>query len=112
MELTRPCANCQNDFKPTADWQKCCTPRCTNALRQRRFRAKHRKDGGGGGGGNGGGGGERPTLFDTIKPQDDRAIYVPDTCYRTPEVEPVSTRRKPATPASQRSNIKRAAVAA
>jgi len=45
----------------------------------------------GDGGGNGGGGGN-PTLFDTLTPQDSRAIYVPDTCYRTPEVVP---KRKP-----------------
>jgi hypothetical protein len=52
------------------------------------YRAKHRKKGGPGGGGNGGGGGGvSTTLFDTITPVDSRAIYVPDTCYRTPEQE-------------------------
>jgi hypothetical protein len=57
------------------------------------MRAKRRR--GGGGGGNGGGGGE-PTLFDTLTPVDDRAIYVPDTCYRTPDQpkEPASVSRK------------------
>lgn len=92
MEQIRPCANCQTDFKPTADWQKCCNPRCTNALRQRRYRANHRKKGGGGGGNGGGGGGLSPTLFETLTPVDSRAIYVPDTCYRTPDQEPT---RKP-----------------
>ena len=57
----------------------------------RRSRAKSR-NGGGGGGGNGGGGGVEATLFDTLTPVDSRAIYVPDTCYRTPEQEP---NRKP-----------------
>lgn len=70
----------------------------------RRHRAKRRK-GGGGGGGNGGGGGE-PTLFDTITPADSRAIYVPDTCYRTPDEEPS---RKPAVPAEGKSHGRRVA---
>jgi hypothetical protein len=94
MDLTRTCANCQKEFTPTVDWQKCCTGRCTNALNARRHRAKHRKGGGGGGGNGGGGGGGEPTLFDTIQPQDSRAIYVPDTCYRTPEApQPKPARR-------------------
>jgi len=80
MELTKLCANCQKEFTPAVDWQKCCNGRCTNALNARRHRAKHRK-GGGGGGGNGGGG--APTLFDTITPVDSRSIYAPDTNYRT-----------------------------
>jgi hypothetical protein len=60
-------------------------------MRVKKMRQK-RRGGGGGGGGNGGGGGVEATLFDTISPVDSRAIYVPDTCYRTPEQEPA---RKP-----------------
>lgn len=93
MELIRNCPACKNEFKPTVDWQECCTERCAHTLRNRRYRAKRRKGGGGGGGGNnGGGGGGAPTLFDTITPVDSRAIYAPDTCYRTPDQEPA---RKP-----------------
>lgn len=92
MIFTRVCAldGCQVEFQTDNSRKLHCSPRCSNLHRVRRFKAKNRR--GGGGGGNGGGGGESPTLFDTITPQDSRAIYVPDTCYRTPEESP---NRKP-----------------
>jgi hypothetical protein len=86
-------AECRKEFDPISPRQTFCSDRCGTRERQRRYRAKHRKNGGGGGG-NGGGGGGEPTLFDSITPQDSRAIYVPDTNYRTPDQE---SNRKPST---------------
>ena len=86
-----PLAECGLEFETDNPRKEFCTPEHSTMGRVRRHRAKKRK-GGGGGGGNGGGGGE-PQLFDTITPQDARAVYVPDTCYRTPELTP---KRKPA----------------
>lgn len=88
---SRSCANCHRKFDPRVDWQECCTPQCASALRQRRYRAKHRKGGGGdGGGGNGGGG--IPTLFDTIETVSSEA-FVPGVI---PVIgPPESGRRKP-----------------
>lgn len=81
---TRTCAldGCEVEFQTDNRAKKHCCPAHSSLNRVRRWKAKHKKGGGGGGGGNGGGGGV-PTLFDSITPQDSRAIYVPDTCYRT-----------------------------
>jgi hypothetical protein len=91
---TRTCEldGCGLEFQTDNKIKKHCCPAHSALNRVRRMRAKRRK-GGGGGGGNGGGGG--PTLFDSIEPQDPRAIYVPDTCYRTPgqPKEPASVSR-------------------
>lgn len=82
---TRICSadGCKQTFEPN-DWRQIYhSPRCATRMRVKKMRQKRRGGGGGGGGGNGGGGGEGPTLFDTLTPVDSRAIYVPDTCYRT-----------------------------
>jgi hypothetical protein len=96
---TCPLPECHADFQTDNPRKGYC---CTNHAardRMRRKRTRDRKNGGGddggGGGDDGGGGGESPTLFDTITPQDSRAIYVFDTCYRTPEIP---ARRKPPAP--------------
>ena len=100
--FTRTCAldGCSVEFQTDNSRKMHCSPRCSNLHRVRRFKTKRRKGGGGGNGG-GGGGGESPTLFDTITPQDSRAIYVPDTCYRTPEEQPA---RKPTVSVSPKSH--------
>lgn len=85
--LTCAASNCSKEFYPVVPNQKFCCGACGNRERVRQYRAKHRKNGGGGGGG-GNGGGAEPTLFDTITPQDSRAIYVPDTCYRPFQISP------------------------
>ena len=97
MLQTRTCAltTCGIEFQTDNPRKLHCTRQHATLDRVRRHRTKHRK-GGGGGGDNGGGGGES-TLFDTITTADARAIYVPDTCYRTPAVD----KRKPAVPDSQ-----------
>jgi hypothetical protein len=89
---TRTCAlaGCNVEFQTDNSRKKHCSSKHSTLSRVRRWKAKNRKGGGGGGGGNGGGGG--PTLFETLTPVDSRAIYVPDTCYRTPEEQPT---RKP-----------------
>jgi len=92
-----PLTECGAKFETDNPRKEFCSPEHSKIGRVRRWRAKHRKKGGGGGGG-GNGGGNAPTLFDTITPEDSRAIYVPDTCYRTPEQEPT---RKPAKGVSQ-----------
>jgi len=92
---TRICAldDCAIEFQTDNPRKKHCTSAhsVTHRMRNKRARDRKNRGGGGDGGGNGGGGGN-PTLFDTLTPQDSRAIYVPDTCYRTPEVVP---KRKP-----------------
>ena len=92
---TRTCAadNCDNPFEPKIREQIYCSNACASRVRMRRLRDRRRKGGGSGGGGNGGGAG--PTLVETITPVDPRAIYAPDTSYRTPKQEP---NRKPVQP--------------
>jgi hypothetical protein len=84
---TRVCAaaDCKKDFAPKFHWEKFCSSRCKTRTHVRLYRARRRKGGGGGGNGGGNGGGEG-TFVDTITPVDSRAIYAPDTSYRTPEV--------------------------
>jgi hypothetical protein len=93
----RTCAldDCEIQFETDNSRKRHCCKAHSNLAQVRRWRAKRRKRGGGGGGGGKGGGGGAPTLFDTITPVDDRAIYAPDTSYRTPEQEPG---RKPSLP--------------
>ena len=95
--FTRTCAldECVVKFDTDNPRKTHCCHEHANLAGVRRWRANRRKKGGGGGGGNGGGGGASPTLFDTLTPVDSRAIYVPDTCYRTPKQEPS---RKPSVP--------------
>jgi hypothetical protein len=83
MLHTRVCAlsTCGLEFQTDNSRKTHCTRQHATLDRVRRHKAKRRK-GGGGGGGNGGGGAS-PTLFDTVTPVDSRAIYVPETCYRT-----------------------------
>lgn len=101
MLHTRICAleGCGVEFQTDNKIKKHCCPTHSTLSRVRRLRAKRRKGGGGGGGGGNGGGGH--TLFDTITPVDSRAIYAPDTSYRTPEQEPA---RKPAIGVTEKSN--------
>jgi hypothetical protein len=98
---SRTCAldGCSNTFDTDNKRKKFCSRAHTNLAQVKAWRNRHRKKGGGGGGGNGGGGG--PTLFDTLTPVDSRAIYVPDTCYRTPEQEPA---RKPSVGVTEKSS--------
>lgn len=99
MEVTRTCPNCHTDFNPKVDWQECCTSRCANVVRVRRYRAKHRKKGGGpGGNGGGNGGGSSPSLFDAITPVSSDA-FVPLPVIGPSESE---QRRKPAHRANAR----------
>jgi hypothetical protein len=95
MLHTRVCAltECEEEFQTDNPRKTYCSRQHSTLDRMRRYRKNHRKGKGGGGGGGNGGGGGSPTLFDTLTPQDSRAIYVPDTCYRTPKQEPA---RKPA----------------
>jgi hypothetical protein len=101
MLFKRVCAleGCTVEFQTDNSRKMHCSKRHTTLDGVRRHRAKHRK--GGGGGGNGGGGGESPTLFETLTPVDSRAIYVPDTCYRTPDQEPA---RKPSVSVSPKAH--------
>lgn len=93
---SRTCAakGCHSQFEPTDDRQIYCKRACGNRERVRRCKAKRRNGGGNGGPGGGGPGGGG--LFETIVPNDPQAIYVPDTCYRTPQIPQVA--RKPSTP--------------
>jgi hypothetical protein len=81
---TRTCAldGCEVEFQTDNKIKKHCCPAHSALSRVRRMR-RRRRGGNGGGGDNGGGGGIEPTLFDTLNPVDSRAIYVPDTNYRT-----------------------------
>lgn len=85
---TRTCAleGCEVEFQTDNRRKKHCCPAHSNLHRVRRWKAKHRKGGGPGGGG----GGRKPTLFDTIKTEDEGAFYVPGPITGKP------TRRKPA----------------
>lgn len=100
MLHTRVCAleTCGLKFDTDNPRKLHCTRQHATLDRVRRHRKNNRR--GGGGGGNGGGGGA-PTLFDTITPVDSRAIYAPDTCYRTPDQEPA---RKPAVSVIEKSS--------
>lgn len=117
MEVTRACANCQDKFTPRVDWQECCTSQCASALRQRRYRARHRKGGGPKGGGNGGGGGA-PTLFDgldsglhaTIGGAVDYGRDGSASDKNRYSVKPASGRRKSPTHASQARKSPKAAA--
>jgi hypothetical protein len=96
MLQTKTCAlsTCRVEFQTDNSRKTHCTRQHATLDRVRRWKAKQRN--GGGGGGNGGGGGGAPTLFDTIETVDPQAIYVPDTCYRTPLVrKPSLTERRP-----------------
>jgi predicted nucleic acid-binding Zn ribbon protein len=53
----RTCPVCREKYAPIQEWQVCCTPKCANVLRVRRFRARKQ-----GGGDDGGGGGKRRQL--------------------------------------------------
>ena len=80
---------CPVEFQTDNPQKAYCCMEHQNLAYMRRWRARRRaakKGGGDDGGGNGGGGGQ--PLFDTLTPEDSRAIYVPDTCYRTPEEQP------------------------
>lgn len=92
---TRTCAleTCGAEFQTDNPRKKHCSSSHSTTHRMRRLRAKKNKGGGNGGGGGDGGGG---LFIETITPQDSRAIYAPDTCYRTPQIP----KRKPAVPAS------------
>lgn len=91
------CTECHAEFdRIVPHQQRCGKADCERAATRRRvqeYRKRHRRNGGGGGG-NGGGGGESPMLFDDLNLDPKTvAVILPDTCYRTPEKEPV---RKPA----------------
>lgn len=92
--FTRHCAlpECGKEFQTDNSRKMHCSKAHSNRHLVRAWRANKRKKGGGGGGGGGNGGGGGPTLFDTITPVDSRAVYAPDTCYRTPQ----ESERKPA----------------
>jgi hypothetical protein len=92
--FTRTCGlpECGIEFQTDNKRKMHCSRAHSNLAQVRRWRAKRRKGGGGGGGGGNGGGGE-PGLFDSITPVDSRAIYVPDTSYRTPEPERKTPKR-------------------
>lgn len=100
---SRTCAldGCPNTFETDNKRKKFCCRAHTNLAQVKAWRNRHRKKGGGGGGGGNGGGGGEPSLFDSINPVDSRAIYVPDTCYRTPEEQPD---RKPSVRVSPKSS--------
>src|SRR5580698_7505616 len=87
--------DCRKEFDPNSTRQQFCTRTCASRERMRRKRDRDRRNGGGGNGGGNGGGSMEPSLFDTIEPIDDRALYVPDTCYQTPPITRKPSGRAP-----------------